>query len=561
MVFVPSLQPDWWRGAIIYQVYPRSFLDTNGDGVGDLAGITARLEYIASLGVDAVWISPFLASPMKDFGYDVSDYRRVDPLFGDNGDFDELLAKAHSLGLAVLMDQVLSHTSDQHPWFQDSRRSRDSDKADWYVWADPRPDGTPPNNWLSLFGGSAWQWEPQRRQYYLHNFLASQPDLNFHNPEVRAQLLDDVRFWLDKGVDGFRLDTVNFYTHDPLLRDNPPMEERGERADGVPWSNPYAYQRHLYDKTQPENLDFIRELRALLDQYPGRTTIGEIGADDSLAVMAEYTQGGDKLHMAYTFDLMNERFSAAHVREVIERSVRALGDGWPCWSVGNHDIKRVLSRWGGDDPPASLAKVVLAMLTSLRGSVCIYQGEELGLLEAEVPRERLRDPYGIEFWPVFKGRDGCRTPMPWTPEPPHGGFSPCEPWLPVPDHHRERAVSVQESDVDSVLHAYRSFLRFRAGLPALRTGDIHFLDTPEPVLAFIKENGEERVLAVFNLGAEPASTTLPRPVLEQIGAALDDHGIARGQVRGEMLDLPGHGVYFASLGSDRDGDGGSDSPT
>ena len=296
--------PDWWRGAVIYQIYPRSFQDANDDGIGDLAGIAQRLPYIAALGVDAIWVSPFFPSPMRDFGYDISDYCGVDPRFGTLADFDALVREAHACGLRVLIDLVLSHTSADHPWFGESRASRDNPKADWYVWAEPRPDGTPPNNWLSLFGGSAWQWDTGRGQYYLHNFLTSQPDLNFHHPEVQEAALDVARFWMARGVDGFRLDVVNFYFHDRELRPNPP-QPAGLWAAAVPLSNPYAFQRHLFDKSQPENLEFLQRFRALLDTVPGMTTIGEIGDDEQYRTLGEYTREG-RLHMAYTFNLMSD---------------------------------------------------------------------------------------------------------------------------------------------------------------------------------------------------------------------------------------------------------------
>ena len=302
----------WWRGGVIYQIYPRSYQDSNGDGIGDLPGITQRLDHIAALGADGIWLSPFFKSPMKDFGYDVSDYCDVDPMFGTLNDFKALVARAHALGLKVMIDQVLSHCSDQHPWFVESRASRDNPKADWFVWADAKADGTPPNNWLSIFGGSAWQWDTRRCQYYLHNFLTSQPDLNFHNPAVQDALLDTVKFWLDLGVDGYRLDTANFYFHDAQLRDNPgegaPDPSKPDPA--VNPYNPYAWQRHLYDKSRPENLPFLQRLRALLDQYPDTTMVGEIGDDDGLARVAEYTAGGDKLHMAYCFDLLGPHHDA-----------------------------------------------------------------------------------------------------------------------------------------------------------------------------------------------------------------------------------------------------------
>ena len=296
--------PPWWRGAVIYEIYPRSFLDSNGDGVGDLPGILQRLDYVAEIGVDAIWIAPFFRSPMADFGYDVADYRAVDPLFGTMADFDRLLARAHQLGLKVMIDQVLSHTSSEHEWFRESRQSRDNPKSDWYVWADPKPDGTPPNNWLSIFGGVAWRWEPRRRQYYLHNFLSSQPDLNFHQPQLRQAVLDNVRFWLDKGVDGLRLDAINFCYHDQALRDNPPKPPTERKTRGFSPENPYAYQYHLYDNTQPENLQFLGELRALLDEYPNTAALAEISSEDSIATTAEYTSG-NRLHMGYSFELLS----------------------------------------------------------------------------------------------------------------------------------------------------------------------------------------------------------------------------------------------------------------
>jgi alpha-glucosidase len=535
---------DWWRGSVIYQIYPRSFFDSSGDGIGDLAGITARLDYLAALGVDAVWISPFQKSPMKDFGYDVSDYRAVDPIFGHLDDFVRLVERAHALGMKILMDKVLSHTSDEHPWFVDSKSSRDADRADWYVWADARPDGTPPNNWLSIFGGPAWQWEPRRRQYYLHNFLVSQPDLNFHNPAVVDQLLSEVEFWLELGVDGFRLDTANYYFHDAELRDNPVWPAGVKRSDGIPPSNPYGHQRHVYDKTRPETIGFLRKLRALLDRYPGAVAIGEITADDSLAVMAEYTAGGDKLHMGYTFDLLGEDSSAAYIGGVIKRVETGIGDGWPCWTFGNHDVIRVLTRWGGPTPRPELAKVLMAMLLSLRGSVCVYQGDELGLTEAEVPYEKMRDPYGLAFWPEYKGRDGCRTPMPWDARSPHAGFSPVEPWLPVPEEHRVRAVSVQDADPDSVLNTYRRFLGWRRDVAPLRAGDIEFLDVPEPALALVRTCRGERLLAAFNLGAEAISIPIASELWLQ---PLHGHGFEGARHTQGRVELPGYGAFFARV--------------
>jgi len=532
----------WWRGAVTYQIYPRSFMDTNGDGVGDLPGIIDKLDYIASLGVDAIWIAPFFRSPMADFGYDIADYREVDPLFGSNDDFDRLLAKAHSLGIKVMIDQVLSHTSAEHAWFKESRESRDNPKADWYVWADAREDGTPPNNWLSLFGGCAWQWEPRRGQYYLHNFLTSQPDLNFHNPDVRRAVLDAVKFWLDKGVDGLRLDAINFCFHDLELRDNPPKPEDKRVGRGFSPDNPYAFQYHYYNNTRPENLAFLEDLRALMDQYRDVAAIGEISSEDSLATTAEYTSGR-RLHMGYSFELLTDDFSAAYIRGTVQNLEAQMLEGWPCWAISNHDVARVLTRWGNGDASPRLANLLSAMVCSLRGSVCVYQGEELGLTEADVPFESLQDPYGITFWPTFKGRDGCRTPMPWNGGI-NAGFSVGEPWLPVPAEHRALAVSLQETVGDSALSGFRAFMAWRKTQPALRWGSIRFIDTPEPVLAFTRQHGEETVLVAFNLSKQDVSLPLPGA---GTATAIEGHGLAQGTLSNDVLTLPGHGALFARV--------------
>lgn len=515
---------DWWRGCIIYQVYPRSYQDTTGDGVGDLAGITARLPHIAALGVDAIWLSPFFRSPMADMGYDVSDYCAVDPMFGTLDDFDRLVAEAHRLGLKVIIDQVLSHSSDQHPWFKESRSSRDNPKADWYVWADAKPDGTAPANWLSVFGGPAWEWDGTRKQYYMHNFLASQPDLDFHNVEVQDALLETVRFWLERGVDGFRLDTVNYYFHDPELRDNPPKPRVAGEEIGT---NPYGYQLHEHDKTQPENLAFLKRFRALLDAFGGRAAVGEVGDEQrSLETVAAYVSGGDKLHMCYTFDLLGPEFSAAHIRKCVSDFETRVTDGWICWAFSNHDVVRHVSRWtrpGGD--PQRVAGFAIDLLVSLRGSICLYQGEELGLPEAELAFEDLRDPYGIRFWPAFKGRDGCRTPMVWEAKSPNGGFSTGKPWLPVSESHLPLAVDRQRDDPASVMARYKRMLAFRKEHPALVEGGIAFLDAGDDVLAFVRADGNERLLGLFNFGDEAVEWPLP-----------DDLGSLK------PVDLPGQGA-------------------
>jgi alpha-glucosidase len=505
--------PDWWRGCVIYQVYPRSFQDTTGDGSGDLRGILQRIGHIASLGVDAIWLSPFFKSPMADMGYDVEDYRAVDPMFGTMEDFDALVAEAHRHGLKVIIDQVLSHTSDKHPWFVESRADRTNAKADWYVWADAKPDGTAPNNWLSVFGGSSWEWDSVRRQYYLHNFLAAQPDLNFHNPEVQDALLDAVRFWLDRGVDGFRLDTVNYYVHDRWLRNNPPLAEAV--AGTITETNPYLYQSHLFDKTQPENLAFLKRFGSLLNEYEGRASVGEVGDESrSLQTVAAYTGGGERLNMCYTFDLLGQQFSPAHVRGCVEAFEKFVADGWVCWAFSNHDVVRHVSRWGRPDGDTeALAKFAITLLACLRGSICLYQGEELGLTEAEIAFEDLRDPYGIRFWPGFKGRDGCRTPMAWEADAANAGFSPGKPWLPVPEEHRRRAADVQVKEPTSVLSRYRAILELRKRRPALVRGPIRFLDGGDDILAFTREGSSERLLCVFNFAQEERRWPLPGGVL------------------------------------------------
>lgn len=498
--------PEWWRGAVIYQIYPRSFQDSDGDGVGDLAGIAERLPHVAALGADAVWISPFFTSPMKDFGYDVSDYCDVDPMFGRLADFDCVVEVAHGLGLRVMIDLVLSHTSDQHPWFRDSRAARGGDRAAWYVWADPKPDGTPPNNWPSVFGGSAWAWHGGREQYYLHNFLASQPDLNLHEPAVQDALLDVVRFWLRRGVDGFRLDTINFYFADKHLRDNPPLPRELRNDSIAPSVNPYNHQLHLFSKNQPENLDFLRRFRAELVPY-GAAAVGEVGdAQRGLEIMAEYTSGGDKVQMCYPFELLQPgRATAPVLADAFARLARAAPDAWPCWSYSNHDTVRHVTRWGLTD---AATRAYATLLMCLRGSVCLYQGEELGLPEAELAFEDLQDPYGIAFWPEFKGRDGARTPMVWEASNDGAGFSTGQPWLPVPPAHVALAASAQEGP-GSMLDHYRRAVALRRAHPALRMGAQSPLMADGDMVRFLRTGAGEQVFVAANLGGAEVRVPLP----------------------------------------------------
>lgn len=533
---------DWWRGAVIYQIYPRSFQDHNGDGVGDLVGINERLGYVADLGVDAIWLSPVFTSPMKDFGYDISNYRDIDPVFGSVGDFDRLVQHAHTLGLKVIVDQVISHSSDKHPWFAESRSNRSNPKADWYVWADARPDGTPPNNWLSIFGGSAWAWDARRMQYYMHNFLVSQPDFNFHNPEVQEAHLETMRFWLDHGVDGFRLDTVNFYFHSVGLESNPPVKPEEFNDFTAPAVNPYNFQEHIYDKSRPENLAFLRRLRALLDEYPGTTTVGEIGdAQRQLQVMSEYTSGRDRLHMAYTFDFLGGVYNAGHFARSIAATEAAAPDGWICLAFSNHDCVRHVTRWATHEHQEALARQAATLILAMRGSVCLYQGEELGLTEANLAFEDLVDPYGIEFWPEFKGRDGCRTPMVWQAAAHLGAFTTApRAWLPVPADHLPKAVDEQLKLPESVLHHYRAMLAFRKQHPGLRQGTIALIAAPENVLAFTRSGGGETLLCVFNMSAEAATIALPAQLVVHTAGAPG----TLADPEGEMLTLPAYGSYI-----------------
>lgn len=521
---------DWWRGAVIYQIYPRSYQDSTGDGIGDLAGIVQRLPYIATLGVDAIWISPFFTSPMKDFGYDVSDYCDVDPMFGTLSDFDRLIETAHKLGIRILIDLVLSHTSAEHPWFVESRASRDNAKADWYVWSEPKPDGTPPNNWLSIFGGSAWQWDTSREQYFLHNFLTTQPDLNFHCPAVQDALLDVANFWLERGVDGFRLDTINFYTHDQQLRDNPALPKELRNADTAPAVNPYNHQEHIYSKNRPENLDFLRKLRAVMEPF-GAAAVGEVGdAQRGLEIMGEYTAGDDLMQMCYAFEFLSpEQPTPKRIAEVMARVDQVAADGWACWAFSNHDVVRHTTRWNLSD---AAQRMFTTLMMCLRGSVCIYQGEELGLPEGEVAFEDLQDPYGIEFWPEFKGRDGCRTPMVWESDNANGGFSDGKPWLPVSSAHLGRSVAAEEADPSALIHHYRRAIALRHAHKALSVGEHTPLQAAGNIVYFTRSFEGAEIFCAFNVGDDLGDVAMPKgdwtAIAADIGGAQD---IASGRVK------------------------------
>jgi alpha-glucosidase len=521
----------WWKGAVTYQIYPRSFADSNRDGIGDLPGITAKLEYVASLGVDAVWISPFFPSPMKDFGYDVADFCGVDPMFGTLADFDRLLLQAHRLGLKVIIDQVYSHTSDQHPWFIESRNSRDNPKSDWYVWADAKPDGSPPNNWQSVFIGSAWTWDARRGQYYLHNFLTEQPDLNLLNPEVHAALLEAGRFWLDRGVDGFRIDAVSHFVHDPQLRDNPAQLRPGPR------SRPFDFQDHVYTVDRPETLQFLEKLRALLESYDARYSLGELGGPGVLGTEEGRYISERRLHSAYSFFfLRSSPPSPALIRQAFEEWQSGHGDGWPTWVFSNHDAPRVATRWGGESPPKAYVEQMAALLLSMQGSVCLYQGEELGLPQAHVPFDRLMDPEALANWPLTLGRDGARTPMPWLAAADNAGFGTGEPWLPIDPRHTQLAVDRQETDPSSLLQLTRQLLQLRRASAALWSGAQSFIDADERVLIIERQAGPERVLCIFALSGEQTAIPLPVGDWRRIaGNASIDAG---------HLQLPPHGYAW-----------------
>jgi len=518
-----AARQSWWRGAVIYQIYPRSFADSNGDGIGDLPGITAHLDHIASLGVDAIWISPFFTSPMKDFGYDVADYRAVDPIFGTLEDFDALIARAHELGLKVLIDQVYAHTSDQHEWFAQSRANRDNARADWYVWADPRPDGTPPNNWQSVFGGPAWTWDARRGQYFMHNFLSSQPQLNVHLPAVQDALVDVARFWLERGVDGFRIDAINFTMFDPALTDNPPAPPTNRRK-----SRPADFQIAQNNMSHPDIPVFLERLRALTDSYPGRFTVAEVGGDQAEREMKAFTQGDARLNSAYGFNfLYAKQLTPGLVRETVEEWPDHPGVGWPSWAFENHDAPRALSRWVSPEHASSFARMKMLLLMCLRGNVFLYYGEELGLVQVEIEFDELRDPEAITNWPMTLSRDGARTPMPWARDEVGAGFTTARPWLPLGAANRARAVDVQESDAGSLLHLTRRLVALRQEHEALRSGSMTMVAADATLLAFERHAAGERLICVFNMGDAPVDFAPPGAARWRIAESVGDASLIR----------------------------------
>jgi alpha-glucosidase len=504
-----TMTATWWRGAVVYQIYPRSFADLNGDGIGDLSGIISKLDYVKSLGVDAIWLSPIFKSAQADFGYDVSDYCDIEPAYGTLADFDRLLAETHKRGLKLILDQVLSHTSNEHPWFLESRSSRDNPKADWYVWAEPKDDGTAPNNWLAAFGGPAWSYWPERRQYYHHKFYREQPKLNLYNPDCAAAVLQSVEFWLKRGVDGFRLDVANSYLHDPALADNPPIPARERGA--FEWGHPPRMQRHLHDANRPDNPVFLEALRRVVDKFDDRFVFGEISEEPEK--IAGYI-GPERLDSVYAFDFLESpKLSAENVRAAYARWESWRGF-FPCIAFSNHDFLRVVTRWSAtqklEQRNDALAKLCLALLMALKGTVLLYEGEELGLPEADIPYDRVLDPVGKLYYPLTKGRDGCRTPIPWQTASTNAGFGRGNPWLPIPKLHQEMAVDTQEWDKTSVLHFARELIALRKAHPALTIGEVAFLPSEEGVLAFERRLADQRLLCVFNL--THTAKTLATPV-------------------------------------------------
>jgi alpha-glucosidase len=509
----------WWRDGIIYQIYPRSFLDTSDDGLGDLPGITKKLDYFVELGVDALWLSPIYPSPDKDFGYDISDYVNIDPRFGTLADFDLLLSEAHLRGIRIVLDMVLNHTSDQHPWFLESRSSRDNPKADWYIWSPsppsappiffenggsgPKGRGGPPNNWQSIFGGSAWTYIPERDQYYYHMFVPGQPDVNWRNPEVRAAMLDVFRFWLQRGVDGFRLDVFNMYFKDEGLRRNP--AKMGLRA--------FDRQQHVYDCDQPEMIPLLQELRGLLDTFPERYAVGEtfISTKEKMKLYC----GGDKLHAAFNFEFTKSKYDPAQYARHIQawEDLYAQYGLWPNYVLGNHDVPRMATRHVSNENDARL-KVLMSMLLTLRGTPYLYYGEEIGMRDIHLKREEILDPPGRRFWPIYKGRDGCRSPMQWD-DTVNAGFSSAKPWLPVHPNYRVRNVESQQADPDSMLNFTRSLIKLRREYQALQRGDFTFLTKSNGVLAYLRQMPRQTVLVGLNFKDRPVKVDIPQSLLNQ----------------------------------------------
>jgi alpha-glucosidase len=540
---IPGTTPDtqdtahapWWQTAVIYQIYPRSFQDSNGDGIGDFPGITARLPYLRELGIDAIWISPFFPSPMADFGYDISNYVDVDSRFGTLADFDTMLARAHALGIRVLLDLVPNHTSDQHPWFIESRASRSNRKRAWYLWRDPAPGGGPPNNWLSEFGGSAWEFDARTGQYYYHAFLAAQPDLNWRNPEVRAAIYDVMRFWMRRGVDGFRIDVIWHLIKDEEFRDNP------ENPRFEPSQSPYQRLVPLYTTDLPEVHGVIRELRAVAEEFDDRLLIGEIYLPIERLVTYYGTDLGG-LHLPFNFTLLETRWNArAIAQRILEYELALPKGGWPNWVLGNHDRPRIATRVG-----RAQSRIAAMLLLALRGTPTLYYGDEIGMEQVAIPPEHVRDPLEKNVSGLGLGRDGARTPMQWDPEP-FAGFSRTAPWLPVAGNIGAINVVDQRRDPRSLLSLYRHLIRLRRSHPALQFGSYRPIDASGDLLVFARELAQERLVIALNLGSERialhspgmSGTVIASTNRDREGEAIRDAFELRGD-EGFVIELPEH---------------------
>src|SRR4051812_25724862 len=487
----------WWQKGTIYQIYPRSFMDSNGDGVGDLRGIHARLDYLEWLGVDAVWLSPIYPSPMADFGYDVADYTGIEPLFGTMADFDSLLQDMHRRGLKLILDLVPNHTSDRHAWFLESRSSRDNPKRDWYIWRDPAPGGGPPNDWLSEFGGGAWQFDPTTAQYYYHAFLAAQPDLNWRNPELRNAMYDVMRFWLRRGVDGFRVDVIWHLIKDDQFRDNPPNPKF---RCGDP---PHHAVVPLYTTDRPEVHGVIEEMRQVVDEFQDRVLIGEIYLPVERLV-AYYGRDLSGVHLPFNFSLLKAPWNARHLARLIDEYEEALpAGGWPNWVLGNHDQPRIASRVGLDQ-----ARVAAMLLLTLRGTPTIYYGDEIGMEQVQIKPEDVRDRFEMNVPGQGLGRDGCRVPIPWDGSP-YAVFSGTRPWLPVPENFQVQNVAEQHKQAGSMLELHRNLIEMRKRSRALQCGSYRPLVATGELLLYVRQHGSERVMVALNLGPEPTAVTFP----------------------------------------------------
>ena len=545
------LNEDWWKSAVFYQIYPRSFYDSNNDGIGDLQGVTKKLDHLndgngGGLGIDAIWFSPFFTSPQADFGYDVSDYCNIDEDYGTLEDFDNLVAEAHKRNIKVVLDLVLNHTSDQHEWFKESRSDSTNPKADWYVWADPKPDGSQPNNWLAVFGGAAWTYEPQREQYYLHNFLAEQPDLNWYNPEVREALADVVRFWMKRGVDGFRLDTANYYAHDQELRDNPKRPPNSRPLEDGQEANPLSSYITKYSKDRPENIEFIHYLRTIFDEGNSIVSVGEIGSseglDETLKLGADYVKHGDGLHMAYTFAMLNKEMNAEYFDHVVRFTEDMIEDGWPCWSLSNHDCTRMMSRYNCFYEREGFQQMMLLLLLSLRGTPIIYYGEEIDMEEYRISKEEVKDPQGIRFWPEIKGRDGCRLPFPWDSKASNQGFNDgAKPWLPA-----KNTVTLDKAvaDPNSTFHVLKEMLTIRKNYPALQIGNFREILIEGKCFVFERKTVNQTILIAANFSVEEHHLKLPVKVDQD----LTPKALKRScTINNQQLVLPGSGYFVGKL--------------